>query len=130
LRSSINGRRIAGSALVVTPHLQSTASECSLACLVMVVEHYGLRLDMRELRQRFSLLLKGATLAQLIRYVLQLKVSSPGRTTREAAIYIVTVTLARQTIDAYGQAQPLKTAWSWKPKSCSAGTRSTIGIRG
>jgi ATP-binding cassette subfamily B protein RaxB len=56
--------------------LQSTASECSLASLAMVASHHGLRLDLTELRQRFSLSLKGATLQQLMRYAKALNFST------------------------------------------------------
>jgi ATP-binding cassette, subfamily B, bacterial CvaB/MchF/RaxB len=57
-------------------YLQTEPAECSLACLAMVADHYGLRMDMPALRQRFSLSLKGATLEQLIRYAQQLGFAS------------------------------------------------------
>ncbi len=60
----------------MNPILQSTASECSLASLAMVSSHHGLRLDLAELRQRFSLSLKGATLQQLMRYAQALNFST------------------------------------------------------
>jgi ATP-binding cassette, subfamily B, bacterial CvaB/MchF/RaxB len=47
--------------------LQTEAAECGLACLAMVAAHHGLRTDLPTLRQRFSLSLKGATLADLAR---------------------------------------------------------------
>lgn len=46
--------------------LQSESAECGLACLAMVASHHGHRADLRELRQRFPLSLKGASLARLI----------------------------------------------------------------
>jgi len=49
-------------------HLQSEAAECGLACLAMIADHHGLRVELRDLRQRFSVSLKGATLAQLMRH--------------------------------------------------------------
>ncbi|MCP4618460.1 MAG: peptidase domain-containing ABC transporter, partial [Bradyrhizobium sp.] len=50
-----------------TPYIpQNEASECALACLGMVAGHYGFRTDLIELRQRFGLSLKGATLKQVI----------------------------------------------------------------
>jgi ABC-type bacteriocin/lantibiotic exporter with double-glycine peptidase domain len=52
------------------PQLQSTAAECSIACLAMVADHVGLRMDLADLR--CSLSLKGATLAQLMRYAAEL----------------------------------------------------------
>ncbi len=48
--------------------LQSEAAECGLACLAMLSSAHGLRIDLAELRQRFSISLKGANLAQLIRH--------------------------------------------------------------
>jgi ATP-binding cassette subfamily B protein RaxB len=47
--------------------LQSEAAECALACLTMVVGAHGHRTDLTTLRQRFSLSLKGATMADLVR---------------------------------------------------------------
>lgn len=42
--------------------LQTEAAECGLACLCMVASHFGHRLDLASLRQRFSVSLKGTTL--------------------------------------------------------------------
>ncbi len=52
--------------------LQTEASECSLACLVMVSNTHGLSTDLFELRRRFSVSLKGATLHQLMAYAASL----------------------------------------------------------
>ena len=56
--------------------LQTEAAECGLACLVMVAAHHGLRSDLPTLRQRFSISLKGATLADLVRMAGQLQLSA------------------------------------------------------
>jgi ATP-binding cassette subfamily B protein RaxB len=48
--------------------LQSEAAECGLACLAMVSDAHGLHLDLADLRRRFSVSLKGATLTSLIRH--------------------------------------------------------------
>lgn len=48
--------------------LQSESSECGLASLAMVADAHGLRLDLADLRRRFSVSLKGVTLEQLIRH--------------------------------------------------------------
>ncbi len=48
--------------------LQTEAAECGLACLVSVLGFHGFYTDLRHLRARFSLLLKGATLADLVRF--------------------------------------------------------------
>ena len=47
--------------------LQSEMSECGLACLAMVADHYGDEHDLQSLRRRFSTSLKGMTLTHLIR---------------------------------------------------------------
>jgi len=47
--------------------LQTEAAECGLACLAMVAAQHGHRSDLPTLRQRFSLSLKGATMADLVR---------------------------------------------------------------
>ena len=48
--------------------LQAEASECALACLAMIASAHGLHADLADLRRRFPVSLKGATLAQLIRH--------------------------------------------------------------
>ena len=56
--------------------LQTEAAECGLACLAMVAAHHGLRSDLPTLRQRFSLSLKGATMADLVRMAAALQLSA------------------------------------------------------
>jgi ATP-binding cassette, subfamily B, bacterial CvaB/MchF/RaxB len=56
--------------------LQTEAAECGLACLAMVASHHGHRCDLPSLRQRFSLSLKGATLADLVRMASQLQLNA------------------------------------------------------
>jgi ATP-binding cassette, subfamily B, bacterial CvaB/MchF/RaxB len=53
--------------------LQTEAAECALACLAMVVTAQGHRTDLPTLRQRFSLSLKGATMADLVRMAGELR---------------------------------------------------------
>ena len=45
---------------------QNEAAECGLACLAMILSYYGHEADLPSLRQRFSLSLKGVTLARLM----------------------------------------------------------------
>lgn len=47
--------------------LQSEAAECGLACLAMVASAHGLLTDLAAMRRRFSVSLKGVTLADLVR---------------------------------------------------------------
>jgi ATP-binding cassette subfamily B protein RaxB len=60
----------------MTPILQSEASECVLACFSMVVSAHGLHVDLSDLRHRFPVSLKGATLAQLTSHASALNFSS------------------------------------------------------
>jgi ATP-binding cassette subfamily B protein RaxB len=55
--------------------LQTEAAECGLACLAMVASYHGLKTDLPTLRQRFSLSLKGATLADLVHMAGQLQMN-------------------------------------------------------
>lgn len=56
--------------------LQTESSECGLACLAMVASHYGYHTDLADLRRQFSISLKGATLAQLMRHATAMQLSS------------------------------------------------------
>lgn len=56
--------------------LQTESSECGLACLAMLASHYGHHADLADLRRQFSISLKGATLAQLMRHAAALHLSS------------------------------------------------------
>ncbi len=56
--------------------LQTEAAECGLACLAMVASKLGLHTDLPTLRQRFSLSLKGATLADLVRMAGELQLNA------------------------------------------------------
>ncbi|KUM04288.1 peptidase domain-containing ABC transporter [Chromobacterium subtsugae] len=46
--------------------LQTEAAECGLASLAMVAGYWGLRIDLANMRRRFSVSLKGTTLKSLI----------------------------------------------------------------
>ncbi|PXX41597.1 peptidase domain-containing ABC transporter [Undibacterium pigrum] len=58
------------------PLLQTESSECGLACLAMVASHFGYRTDLADLRRQFSISLKGATLAQLMRHASAMQLNS------------------------------------------------------
>lgn len=47
--------------------LQAEAAECGLACLSMVAEHYGHKVNIGGLRRQFPVSMKGVTLQSLIR---------------------------------------------------------------
>jgi ATP-binding cassette subfamily B protein RaxB len=50
----------------MTPVLQAEAAECGLACLTMVAQFHGHRVNLAGLRQRFPTSMKGVTLAELM----------------------------------------------------------------
>ena len=54
---------------------QTEAAECGLACLAMVAGYHGTQIDMPALRQRFSVSLRGTTLAHIIRFASALELS-------------------------------------------------------
>lgn len=56
--------------------LQAEAAECGLACIAMITEFHGFHTDLRLLRQKFPISLKGATLAHLIKITRRLGLSS------------------------------------------------------
>jgi ATP-binding cassette, subfamily B, bacterial CvaB/MchF/RaxB len=56
--------------------LQAEAAECGLACLAMVAAAHGEPADLRGLRQRFSLSLKGVTLADMVRMAETMRLNS------------------------------------------------------
>src|SRR5450830_1361742 len=56
--------------------LQNEAAECGLACLSMISSFHGHEFDLRTLRQRFSMSLKGATLANLMEIAGSLKLTA------------------------------------------------------
>jgi ATP-binding cassette, subfamily B, bacterial CvaB/MchF/RaxB len=46
--------------------LQTEAAECGLACLAMVASYYGAGCDLAQLRRRFGMSLRGASLKELV----------------------------------------------------------------
>lgn len=47
--------------------MQIEAAECGLACLTMIASHHGHEIGLREMRRRYGLSLKGASLGDIIR---------------------------------------------------------------
>lgn len=56
--------------------LQSESSECGLACLAMVSAYYGLNVDLFNLRQKFGVSTKGATLNLVVNVASQLQLKT------------------------------------------------------
>lgn len=46
--------------------MQTEAAECGLACIAMIIGHYGSKIDLSSLRQSHEISSQGATLARLI----------------------------------------------------------------
>lgn len=63
--SHLLNTRLMGNRLNMT--YQSAASECGLACLVMIGCYYGHNIDLNYLRQKFSPSLRGMNLLQLVK---------------------------------------------------------------
>ena len=74
--SSKAGLRLGAGSQRVPLILQSEAAECGLACLAMVACAHGLQTDLATLRQRFSLSLKGVTLADMVRMAEAMQLNS------------------------------------------------------
>jgi ATP-binding cassette, subfamily B, bacterial CvaB/MchF/RaxB len=55
--------------------LQTEASECGLACLAMIADYHGHRIDLGTLRRRHPVSLKGVTLKSLIKVAKELHLS-------------------------------------------------------
>lgn len=51
---------------IVPPMMQSEATECGLACLAMIASYWGHETDLRNMRLRFPVSLKGVTLKTLM----------------------------------------------------------------
>ncbi|MEB0140326.1 MULTISPECIES: cysteine peptidase family C39 domain-containing protein [unclassified Undibacterium] len=56
--------------------LQTETTECGLACLAMIAAHFGRYIELADLRRRFSISLKGASMAQLMRHAATLELST------------------------------------------------------
>jgi len=54
---------------------QTEAAECGLACLAMIADYHGLRIDLSTIRQRFCISLRGTTLAHLLQFAEALSLS-------------------------------------------------------
>ena len=57
---------------------QAEAAECGLACLAMVASYHGYKVDLATLRRRFSISLKGARLATLMKIADELGFNARG----------------------------------------------------
>ncbi|SPH17250.1 Toxin RTX-I translocation ATP-binding protein [Defluviimonas aquaemixtae] len=56
--------------------LQTEAAECGVACLTMLAGYFGHHADLSDLRRRFGLSLKGATLTDIIRVADQIEMAT------------------------------------------------------
>ncbi len=56
--------------------LQTEAAECGLACLAMIANYYGHKIDLNSLRRDYPVSLKGANLQALITLADKLQLSA------------------------------------------------------
>jgi len=56
--------------------MQTEAAECGLACIAMVLGYHGFKTDLTNLRQNFSISLKGASLEELMEIADKMHMSS------------------------------------------------------
>jgi ATP-binding cassette subfamily B protein RaxB len=59
----------------IRPMLQSEEAECGLACVAMIAEHHGHKVNLPGLRHLYPISLKGATLAELMRVASDLELA-------------------------------------------------------
>lgn len=70
---------------------QTEAAECGLACLAMIAGYHGNRIDLQSLRQRFSISMRGTTLAHLLKFADRLELAGrPLRIELEDLPYLKT----------------------------------------
>ncbi len=81
---------------------QTEAAECGLACLAMIAGYHGAQIDMPALRQRFSLSLRGATLAHVIKFAGALELTGrPLRVELEDLGYLKTPCILHWKMDHF-----------------------------
>ncbi len=81
---------------------QTEAAECGLACLAMIAGYHGAQIDLPALRQRFSLSLRGATLAHIIRFAGALDLTGrPLRVELEDLAYLKTPCILHWKMDHF-----------------------------
>lgn len=56
--------------------LQREPTECALACLAMILNHFKSKLDINSLRQRFAVSLRGTSLAEVVKMAHACKLST------------------------------------------------------
>ncbi|MGI9251926.1 MAG: peptidase domain-containing ABC transporter [Pseudohongiellaceae bacterium] len=57
---------------------QATAAECGLACLAMIASYYGYQIDLAELRRKYSLSLRGASLKSILDIATEIELGARG----------------------------------------------------
>jgi len=81
---------------------QTEAAECGLACLAMIAGYHGAQIDLPALRQRFSVSMRGATLAHVIRFASGLELTGrPLRVELEDLGYLKTPCILHWKMDHF-----------------------------
>ncbi len=62
----------------ITPLLQSEAAECGLACLGMMLNYFGGNTDVSSLRRKFTISMKGSTMADILTMVEHMGMTGRG----------------------------------------------------
>ena len=81
---------------------QTETAECGLACLAMVAGYHGLVTDLMTLRRRFTISLRGASLAHIIRFAAHLELAGrPLRLELEDLPYLQTPCIVHWNMDHF-----------------------------
>jgi ATP-binding cassette, subfamily B, bacterial CvaB/MchF/RaxB len=81
---------------------QSEAAECGIACLAMISGYHGKATDLPTLRRRFSVSLRGATLAHIIRFASALDLTGrPLRIEMEELCHLQTPCILHWDMDHF-----------------------------
>jgi ATP-binding cassette, subfamily B, bacterial CvaB/MchF/RaxB len=81
---------------------QTEAAECGLACLAMIAGYHGAQIDLPALRRRFSVSLRGATLAHVIKFAAGLELTGrPLRLELEDLAYLKTPCILHWKMDHF-----------------------------
>src|SRR5580765_8246132 len=81
---------------------QTEAAECGLACLAMIAGYHGAQFDLPALRKRFSVSLRGATLAHVIKFASALDLTGrPVRVELEDLAWLKTPCILHWKMDHF-----------------------------
>ena len=100
--------------------LQTEAAECGLACVAMIASYFGYSICSADLRRRFGLSLRGATLKDLVTVADQIGLASRPVRLEMDELHLLSTTLAlwkrvdesaRGSVGNDKESQAEQTAW-------------------